>query len=167
MKNLILAVLLVCTIPAYAQKAAKPNLKLTATSATLNWSQSASAGVTGNNIYRSLVTGGPYTKIYSSPTPITTYMDSGLTPLTKYFYVVTAVCSQCAPAESPYSNEGFGTTQGLPQPSAPTNLVIAQNGATVNAVETLAGTTDSNCTTYGTAGPTEVLSLTASARVSQ
>lgn len=59
-------------------------------SVTLTWSASTSAGVAGYNIYRSTVSGGPYTKIRSSVSG-TSYVDNSVSSGQTYFYVATAV----------------------------------------------------------------------------
>lgn len=71
-------------------------------SVTLSWSASTSS-VQGYNIYRSTVSGGPYTKLNSSLQPSTTYTDSTVQSSTTYFYVATAVDSSSN--ESGFSNE--------------------------------------------------------------
>ena len=67
--------------------------------------------VTSNNVYRSTTSGGPYSEIYESSTPITSYTD---TPSTgTYYYVVSAVNSN---GESPYSSEASASvSSGPPQ----------------------------------------------------
>jgi fibronectin type 3 domain-containing protein len=57
---------------------------------TLTWNASTST-VTGYNVYRSTVSGGPYTKINSSLVNATTYVDTGVTAGQTYYYVVTSV----------------------------------------------------------------------------
>ena len=73
----------------------------------LSWNASTSQGVVGYNAYRSMTSGGPYTKLNSSLISTTNYTDqmvqSGLT----YYYVTTAVNSQGL--ESIYSNEATAT----------------------------------------------------------
>ena len=70
-------------------------------STILSWTASTSA-VVGYNVYRSTVSGGPYTKINSSIVTGTSYADSTAVASTVYYYVVTAV----TPAlESPGSNQ--------------------------------------------------------------
>jgi hypothetical protein len=72
-------------------------------SVSLSWTASTST-VVGYNVYRSAVSGGPYTLITtSSPTPGTTYTDTGVQAGMTYFYVVTAVDSNGN--ESAFSNE--------------------------------------------------------------
>jgi hypothetical protein len=69
---------------------------------TLQWAASTSTGVTGYNVYRSTVSGGPYTKLTASPDGVTSYSDSSVAAGTEYYYVVTALSSG---SESAYSNQ--------------------------------------------------------------
>ena len=64
------------------------------TNIALTWHRSLSSDVRGYNIYRSTSSGGPYVKVNTVPTDRTAYYtDSGLTPLTSFFFKVTAVDS--------------------------------------------------------------------------
>ena len=69
-------------------------------SATLNWTASISAGVTGYKIYRGTASGGPYTLVTTVGT-VTTYTDNTVQAGLSYYYVVTAVAS----GESTFSNQ--------------------------------------------------------------
>lgn len=70
-------------------------------SVDLSWD--ASQGVVGYNVYRGMVSGGPYSKINGILDPSTAYTDSNVSGGQIYYYVVTAVDSQ--QVESRYSNE--------------------------------------------------------------
>jgi hypothetical protein len=70
---------------------------------TLNWTD-GDTGLTGFNIYRGAIAGGPYSKIVSATG--LTYTDSGVTSGQTYYYVVTAIN---AAGESAYSNEAKAT----------------------------------------------------------
>src|SRR4029077_137241 len=61
-------------------------------SVTLTWTASTST-VTGYNVYRSSVSGGPYTKLNSTAIAATTYVDTTVQSGQTYFYVVTSVDS--------------------------------------------------------------------------
>jgi hypothetical protein len=61
-------------------------------SVTLTWTASTST-VSGYNVYRSTVSGGPYTKMNSSLIASATYVDNGVTAGQTYYYVVTSVDS--------------------------------------------------------------------------
>jgi fibronectin type 3 domain-containing protein len=92
-------------------------------SASLTWNQSTSSGVTGNNVYRGTTSGGPYVKIFTSSSPITTYKDSTVAAATTYYYVVTATCTTCNPQESLFSTEVKAVIPSdAPQP--PTSLTV-------------------------------------------
>lgn len=74
--------------------------------ANLAWNPSASV-VAGYNAYRGIQSGGPYTKLNSSPISNTSYADPTAASGQAYFYVVTAVDS--LGSESDYSNEVSAT----------------------------------------------------------
>lgn len=83
---------------------------------TLQWTQAtqpANVTLTGNSVYRGTTTGGPYTLVFASSTPITTYTDTTVTGGTTYFYVVTAVAGT---QESAYSNEVSAAVPVSPNP---------------------------------------------------
>ena len=75
-------------------------------SVTLSWTASTST-VSGYNIYRAGVSGGPYTKLNSSLDASTTYVDSTVQSGQTYFYVATSVDS--TGDESAYSSEVSAT----------------------------------------------------------
>lgn len=77
---------------------------------TLTWGASTSS-VSGYNVYRSTVSGGPYTKINTVLEAATDYVDNTVQSGTTYFYVVTSVNS--SGVESAYSNQA---TAGIPTP---------------------------------------------------
>lgn len=90
--------------------------------AALAWTQSSSAGLTSNCVYRSQTSGGPYTQLFCSTAPITNYTDLTVAGGQTYFYVVTALVGS---EESPFSNEAKAV---IPlSPSAPSGLsAVAQ-----------------------------------------
>jgi Abnormal spindle-like microcephaly-assoc'd, ASPM-SPD-2-Hydin/Fibronectin type III domain len=71
-------------------------------SVSLSWTASTSS-VTGYNVYSSTVSGGPYTKLTSTPVAATNYTDSGVQQGTTYYFVVTSVNSENQ--ESAYSGQ--------------------------------------------------------------
>jgi len=75
-------------------------------SVTLKWSDSGT-GLIGYNAYRGTVSGGPYSKLTSAPTPETEYADVDVTAGDTYYYVVTAVASDGV--ESGYSSQVSAT----------------------------------------------------------
>lgn len=65
-----------------------------ATSVALTWKHNTEADLYGYNIYRSTTQAGTYTRVNAVPTDrIGYYTDAGLTPLTRYYYKVSAVDS--------------------------------------------------------------------------
>jgi len=65
-----------------------------ATSISLTWAHNTQADLLGYNVLRSANPGGPFVKVNANPTDrVSYYLDSGLTPLTRYYYEVTAVDS--------------------------------------------------------------------------
>lgn len=72
-------------------------------SVALSWTASTSPNISGYNVYRGSVSGGPYTKINSTLNSGTTYTDSSVTNGQTYYYVTTAVNS--SNEESSYSNQ--------------------------------------------------------------
>jgi len=68
----------------------------------VSWRPSASV-VIGYNVYRSITSGGPYTKINLALNGATTYTDNTVQEGQTYYYVATAVDS--SGTESKYSNE--------------------------------------------------------------
>ncbi|HVA93499.1 MAG TPA: choice-of-anchor D domain-containing protein [Candidatus Dormibacteraeota bacterium] len=71
-------------------------------SVALSWLPSTST-VVGYNVYSSTQTGGPYTKLNSTPVTTTVYTDSTVKSGLTYYYVVTAV--DASNTESVYSSE--------------------------------------------------------------
>jgi fibronectin type 3 domain-containing protein len=71
-------------------------------SVDLSWMASTSV-VAGYNVYRGVQSGGPYSKLNSTPVALTNDIDSTVQAGQTYFYVITAVDSNNV--ESAYSNE--------------------------------------------------------------
>jgi hypothetical protein len=76
-------------------------------SVTLSWTPSSSS-YSGFNVYRSTVSGGPYTKIDTSMITSPTYTDNNVTAGSTYYYVATQVDS--SGNESAYSAQVSATT---------------------------------------------------------
>lgn len=97
-------------IPANAQSA--PH------SITLSWVAPSPIGgsgtIAGYNVYRSTTTGGPYTKLTSTPVTPLSYSDTTGAAGTTYFYVVTTVDS--AGNESVDSIQVSAVAVGNPNP---------------------------------------------------
>lgn len=64
----------------------------------LTWTQGTASDLVSNNVYRSSQSGGPYSEIYESTSPITTYTDYGCSG--HCFYVVTTVGFSCCQASA-------------------------------------------------------------------
>lgn len=80
--------------------------------ATLNWQ--ATANATGYNVYRSTVTGGPYTRLNSALDAAASYADSTVASGTTSYYVVTDMSS--SGLESGYSSQ---VTAAIPTRNRP------------------------------------------------
>jgi fibronectin type 3 domain-containing protein len=98
------------------------------TSAVLSWVQDPN--VTGYDLYRGTVSGGPYVSVAQPVPPGAT--DSGLTPGSTYYYVVAGINS--SGVESAYSNE-----VAVDLVSAPTGLVAVAAAGVVNLSWNAAG----------------------------
>jgi hypothetical protein len=83
------------------------NFKATANpvqhSVLLSWTASTSNNIQGYKVYRSTVSGGPYSLVTSSPVTTTSFTDSSVSSGAAYFYVTTAIDSN--KNESGYSNQ--------------------------------------------------------------
>jgi hypothetical protein len=73
----------------------------TSHSASLSW-QAGASGITGYNVYRGTVNGGPYSQVNSAIVSSTSYTDSTVVGGSTYYYVTTEVNNQGQ--ESGYSN---------------------------------------------------------------
>ena len=73
----------------------------------LNWADNIESDLAGYNVYRNVISGGPYTKITGSLLITSSYIDTSISPGTTYYYVVTAVDNGAN--ESGYSNEDSAT----------------------------------------------------------
>lgn len=101
----------------------------------LNWG--LATGATGYNVYRSATSGGTASKITATPLVAGSYIDSGRTFSTPYFYKVTAVN---AAGESANSTEATATT-GASSTCNPTGGSVQGHPLSLStAVSTLAGT---------------------------
>ncbi len=85
------------------------------TGIALNWSDNTETDFAGYNVRRSTKPRGPYTTIALEITE-SNYSDSGLSPVTTFYYVVTAV--DTANNESLFSKELEATTLEFPQPKS-------------------------------------------------
>ncbi|MEW5691845.1 MAG: fibronectin type III domain-containing protein [Candidatus Hydrogenedentota bacterium] len=77
----------------------------------LKWNKNTESDLAGYNVYRGLVSGGPYTKINGSLNSDTDYLDTTVSNGVTYYYVVTAV--DTADNQSAYSSETSATPNVL------------------------------------------------------
>lgn len=84
-----------------------PQLKQTTPSGpfipTLSWEANTTATIATFNVYRSRTSGGPYTKLNSTPLTSPFYEDKTAPPGSTYYYVSTAIDTRGM--EGPFSNE--------------------------------------------------------------
>jgi hypothetical protein len=76
-------------------------------SVTLTWNASTSQNIAGYEVYRSQVSGGPYTLLNSTLDTLTSYTDMAVQSGGTYYYVNTAVDS--SGLQSTYSNQAEAT----------------------------------------------------------
>jgi hypothetical protein len=72
-------------------------------SVSLLWNPSASNGVIGYNVYRGLVSGGPYNLVTPLMVTATAYLDAAVSSGQTYYYVVTSL--ESGDVESAFSSE--------------------------------------------------------------
>lgn len=117
------------TLVAQTAPAVPANLRVTnstATTLTISWNTSADA--TTYALSRSVTSNGTYTEVYSGTA--TTYNDTGLTPETDYYYMVTAANSV---GSSSASAAVIGSTTILTAPATPANLTVSNaTGSTLD-----------------------------------
>jgi len=78
----------------------------------ITWTDPTDPNSASVNIYRSTVSGGPYTKIANIALGVQTYNDYLVSPGVDYFYVLTEVNN--VGAESGYSTEQSGIPGSIP-----------------------------------------------------
>lgn len=84
------------------------------TKVTLSWTANTETDLAGYNVYRSAFSGSGYTKVNTGglvSKATTSYIDTGLTNGTTYYYVITAVNSSSL--ESSYSSQVSATPYTL------------------------------------------------------
>jgi fibronectin type 3 domain-containing protein len=122
MRKLYIAVLILCALAALFLLVRKAHAAPTAHQVTLTWAigtQPTGTTVTGQNVYRSQTSGGPYTQI-ASINSTTTYTDSTVTSGQTYYYVLTNVAGS---EESAYSAQVQAIVPTSPNP--PTGITVA------------------------------------------
>ncbi|MCK4665216.1 right-handed parallel beta-helix repeat-containing protein, partial [Candidatus Dependentiae bacterium] len=80
----------------------------------VNWDDNIESDLAGYNVYRSLASTGPYAQVNVSLLTNSEYLDSGLTPATTYYYILTAVDDDAN--ESPYSSVVSEITDAVVSP---------------------------------------------------
>ena len=106
---------------------AAKNLAATALSLTsiqLDWNDNPNASVneTGFEIYRATTAGGPYQLIAITPANTTSFVNTGLSSNTQYYYIVRAIGTSGAAA---VNNEADAKTgEDVVPPTAPSNLTL-------------------------------------------
>lgn len=88
--------------PSIAIAVSGDGLAAAAHSVSLNWAKSASSSVTGYDVYRGTISGGPYTEIGSTTSAVLDFDDTTVQANVEYFYVVTSVASG---VQSSYSTQ--------------------------------------------------------------
>lgn len=86
------------------------NLAARAKSGKIQLTWTAAAGVAGHNVYRSLLNGGPYTRLGQTPSRYATFLDSTAVNGTTYHYVVRPVAANAD--ELCQSNQATGVATG-------------------------------------------------------
>ncbi len=114
-----------CATPQTQPPPAPTGLTATPGDTTVSLTWNSSTGAVSYNIYRSTTSGSGYAKIGNSTS--TSYLDSGLTDGTTYYYVVTAVNSHSQ--ESGFSNQASAkpTAVLVSITVTPSNPTIAKN----------------------------------------
>jgi len=103
---------------------------LSFTQVQLNWARNPNPTYSeaAFEIFRSTTAGGPYSYVGQAPADTVQYVDQGLKPNVKYYYVVRAIDSTAAAA---ISNESSATTQSdQTPPAAPLNLTVTNTSST-------------------------------------
>ncbi len=78
---------------------------------SLTWNANGESDLDGYNVYRGTASGGPYTQLNGVSVTSPSYLDTGVTNGTTYFYVVTAVDTS--------SNESADSAEASATPAAP------------------------------------------------
>ena len=120
----ILALLIIFGLPSFRHGV---NAQTTQHGVTVTWTAgvptTGQSADTSYNVYRSTVSGGPYTKLTATPVTTLFYFDGSGIGGTKYFYVVTGLAP--GSTESAFSNEASAVF--LPQAATPGSVGAAAN----------------------------------------
>ena len=97
---------------------------------SLGWNDNIEPDINGYNVYRSNVSGGPYSKVNSTTLIGSSYTDAGAANGTTYYYIVTALDKTTN--ESGGSNEAAATSSDTTPPARPTGLTATAVNGTVS-----------------------------------
>ena len=96
----------------------------------LNWANNPESNIAGYNVRRATSNGGPYTQVNSSLLASSSFVDTGVSNGTTYYYVVNAVDS--VPLVSGDSSQVSATpTSGQSGPAAPTTISVSPSSGSV------------------------------------
>ena len=97
---------------------------------SLDWNDNIESDMAGYNVYRSLTSGGPYTKLNDSLLVNSNYSDNTINGGVTYYYVVSAMDTSYN--ESSNSNQVSATPTDTIPPAAPTGLTASAGNRTVS-----------------------------------
>ena len=97
---------------------------------SLDWNDNSESDLSGYNVYRSTISGGPYSKLNVSLVSSSNYSDNTVSGGVTYYYVVRAVDTSMN--ESGNSNQASATPTDTTPPAAPTGLSASAGNQTVS-----------------------------------
>ena len=121
---------------------------LSNTAIQVDWSDNPTPNYneTGFEIYRGTAPGGPYQLVAINPANNVSYLDDGLLPKTRYYYIIRSINDNGA---SPNSDEKNAITNSdINPPTAPGNLTITGTARTYIALAWTASTDDVGINKY-------------------
>jgi hypothetical protein len=92
-----------------------------------SWTRSAAPDVATYYVYHSLTPGGPYQRVNIDPVDHAVFMDTGLLPNTRYYYVVSSI--DRSGNESGYSTEFSASTNPPQLPGWPIETAISTSSS--------------------------------------
>ena len=121
---------------------------LSNTAIQVDWSDNPTPNYneTGFEIYRGTAPGGPYQLVAINPSNNVSYLDGGLSPKTRYYYIIRSINDNGA---APNSDEKNAITNSdITPPTAPGNLTITGTSRTHIALSWTASTDDVGINKY-------------------